>query len=150
MQIAKVQNGAVTQIGDYKELFPQTSFPASGPSAEWMQAHGVLPVTVFKAHDSSHKLTPAAPYIENGQVFTVQVSPKSDAELNAELDSAKARVRAQRDALLAKTDWTQAADAPVNATTWATYRQALRDITKQAGFPNNVEWPEPPDAPEMN
>jgi len=45
---------------------------------------------------------------------------------------------------LAQSDWTQVADAPVDATVWATYRQALRDITDQAGFPNDINWPTQP------
>lgn len=39
---------------------------------------------------------------------------------------------------------TQVADAPVDKAAWATYRQALRDITAQQGFPWNVTWPEQP------
>lgn len=53
-------------------------------------------------------------------------------------------VRATRDQLLAESDWTQVADAPVDQTAWATYRQALRDIPQQAGFPENVTWPDEP------
>ena len=50
-------------------------------------------------------------------------------------------VRAERDALLAASDWTQVADAPVDQAAWATYRQALRDVPSQIGFPENVDWP---------
>ena len=57
---------------------------------------------------------------------------------------AAARVRADRNRLLAASDWTQVADAPVDQAAWATYRQALRDVTGQAGFPHEVDWPEPP------
>lgn len=56
-------------------------------------------------------------------------------------------VRAQRDKLLAETDWTQVADAPIDSATRSAmriYRQALRDITEQEGFPTNVVWPEMP------
>jgi hypothetical protein len=56
-------------------------------------------------------------------------------------------VRAERDALLAGCDWTQAADAPatVNKPAWATYRQALRDLPAQGGFPSGtINWPTPP------
>lgn len=49
--------------------------------------------------------------------------------------------RAIRNNLLAECDWTQVADAPVDQAAWATYRQALRDITAQAGFPNDIVWP---------
>ena len=52
--------------------------------------------------------------------------------------------RALRDSLLAACDWTQVADAPVDQAAWSTYRQALRDIPDQAGFPDNVTWPTPP------
>lgn len=53
-------------------------------------------------------------------------------------------IRAQRDALLAESDWTQVVDAPVNQDAWAEYRQALRDVPEQAGFPEDVIWPDAP------
>lgn len=52
--------------------------------------------------------------------------------------------RALRDGLLDSCDWTQVADAPVDQAAWKTYRQALRDIPSQAGFPNTVTWPVAP------
>jgi hypothetical protein len=55
-------------------------------------------------------------------------------------------IRAQRDALLAASDWTQLADAPVNQAAWAAYRQALRDAPEQTGFPESVVWPTAPEA----
>jgi hypothetical protein len=53
-------------------------------------------------------------------------------------------VRAQRDHLLSASDWTQVLDAPVDRQAWAAYRQALRDIPQQPGFPLDVQWPEQP------
>ena len=55
-----------------------------------------------------------------------------------------AKKREKRNLLLAKSDWTQVADAPVDQAAWAGYRQALRDIPAQAGFPNEVTWPTEP------
>jgi hypothetical protein len=52
-------------------------------------------------------------------------------------------IRAERNALLVASDWTQVADAPVDAAAWAVYRQALRDITTQPD-PFNVVWPAMP------
>jgi hypothetical protein len=52
--------------------------------------------------------------------------------------------RAQRNSLLSQSDWTQVADAPVDQAAWATYRQALRDITEQEGFPEVINWPTTP------
>jgi len=54
------------------------------------------------------------------------------------------QARDKRNALLTASDWTQVADAPVDQTAWANYRQALRDITGQAGFPETVVWPVEP------
>ena len=56
----------------------------------------------------------------------------------------KEEVRSQRDRLLKASDWTQVPDAPVDQQAWATYRQALRDIPQQEGFPESVVWPEKP------
>lgn len=53
--------------------------------------------------------------------------------------------RQERDALLASSDWTQVADAPVDQAAWASYRQALRDIPQQAGFPTDITWPIKPE-----
>lgn len=54
--------------------------------------------------------------------------------------------RRERDELLKSSDWTQVADAPVDKAAWATYRQALRDITTHANFPNleDSDWPVAP------
>jgi hypothetical protein len=53
-------------------------------------------------------------------------------------------VRADRTKRLADSDWTQLADAPVDQAAWAAYRQALRDVTAQAGFPWAIDWPVQP------
>ena len=55
-----------------------------------------------------------------------------------------ANVRRSRNDLLTKCDWTQIADSTANKPAWATYRQALRDVTVQDGFPWNVTWPQEP------
>lgn len=52
-------------------------------------------------------------------------------------------IRAERNKLLVESDWTQLPDAPVDAAAWATYRQALRDVTDQAN-PFAIIWPQGP------
>lgn len=54
--------------------------------------------------------------------------------------------RSERDRLLKDSDWTQVPDAPVDQTAWADYRQALRDVPQQVGFPNDIDWPQKPGA----
>ena len=54
-------------------------------------------------------------------------------------------IRAQRDSLLAACDWTQCRDVPdAVAAAWQPYRQKLRDLTKQEGFPDSIAWPVAP------
>lgn len=52
--------------------------------------------------------------------------------------------REQRDILLAASDFTQLDDNPKNTQAWKTYRQLLRDLSDQVGFPDNIAWPTPP------
>ena len=59
-------------------------------------------------------------------------------------DELASQHRQKRNALLAASDWTQVADAPVDKAAWGEYRQALRDITDQPGFPLDIAWPAPP------
>ena len=58
-------------------------------------------------------------------------------------DRAAAEVRTERDAKLSATDWTASTDVTMTAE-MTTYRQALRDVPAQAGFPNTITWPEAP------
>jgi len=65
-----------------------------------------------------------------------------------ELDTSIAarHARQTRNAQLQACDWTQLPDVPLETrAAWAEYRRALRDITEQPGFPDNIEWPEPPE-----
>jgi len=55
------------------------------------------------------------------------------------------QMRNERDQLLSDSDWTQLDDAPVDKQAWADYRQALRDVPEQAGFPFDIEWPTAPE-----
>ena len=53
--------------------------------------------------------------------------------------------RSERDELLMTSDWTQVDDSPVDKSAWATYRQLLRDVPSQEGFPNTITWPVKPE-----
>lgn len=60
-----------------------------------------------------------------------------------------AQVRGFRNGLLSSSDWTQLPDAQLNTQQkqlWAEYRQLLREVPQQSGFPANVVWPLSPDA----
>lgn len=63
---------------------------------------------------------------------------------NDTIGSALESLRVQRNGLLAASDWTQAADAPVDAKAWAKYRQDLRDLPATIEDPLNPVWPSKP------
>jgi len=81
----------------------------------------------------------------DGKWYTKYSVADMDAEAIAAKDAEQAKsVRNSRTQMLKDSDWTQVADAPVDKAAWATYRQALRDITAQDGFPWTIDWPEQP------
>lgn len=77
-----------------------------------------------------------------------QTVERTEEELEVDrLPCIAAQARAQRDKLLADCDWTQTLDAPIDTDTkeaYRVYRQALRDIPQQEGFPRDIIWPELP------
>ena len=87
-----------------------------------------------------------------GPVFTdstvdgvTTTAAEAEAAYKATKDAEQsASVRTSRNDKLAQCDWTQLADSTADKTVWATYRQSLRDVTAQDGFPWNVTWPEAP------
>jgi len=81
----------------------------------------------------------------SGQWYTKYSVADMDNEAKAATDAAQAKsVRDQRNTKLSESDWTQVADAPVDKAAWATYRQALRDVTAQPAFPWTIDWPVAP------
>jgi hypothetical protein len=82
----------------------------------------------------------------NSKWFTKYSVADMDADAIAAKDAEQAKsVRDERTKKLAETDWTQLTDAPVNGAAWATYRQALRDVTTQETFPWDTVWPTKPE-----
>jgi hypothetical protein len=85
-----------------------------------------------------------------GPVFTdgETTAVEQEAAYKAQKDAEQAKsVRTTRDTKLADCDW-RVIKAAETATTldaaWATYRQALRDVTAQSGFPWTIAWPDAP------
>jgi hypothetical protein len=75
----------------------------------------------------------------------VTTAAQNEAAYKASKDAEQAKsVRSSRTEKLKDSDWTQLADSTADKAAWATYRQALRDITSQSGFPWEVTWPDAP------
>lgn len=150
MQIA-ILTSPIT-VGDYRELFANTSFPASGPSDEFLAENNAKKVTLFKAHDRlTQKLASCEAYDDGAFVSLVQVVDLTAEEIQSAKDSAMAQIRGQRNQLLKDCDWTQIADCTIpKKAEWATYRQALRDLPATVTDPRTfADWPHNPDYVEL-
>lgn len=148
---AKIKDGAVHKfpysVGQLRHDNPNTSFPKHIPDAV-MAEYGMVPVTEQPA-PSFDPLTHFAewgpvPVNQGGQWVLLptvrELSPEQIAERASE---AATGVRAQRDRLLAETDWMALSDVTLSPE-MAAYRQALRDVPSQAGFPHTIVWPTKP------
>jgi hypothetical protein len=115
-----------------------------------LSAFSIVPVvkTTSPVVDHTKNVVEVAPALVNGAWTQVwEVTEATADEIAERSEQAAAFVRSQRNALLASTDWlvikAQETGGSISAD-WAAYRQALRDITAQEGFPHSVAWPTKP------
>ena len=81
------------------------------------------------------------PVFTDGETTAAEQEAAYKATKDAECAS---NVRDERNHKLSACDWTQLADSTADKTAWATYRQALRNVPSQDGFPWTIEWPTQP------
>ena len=139
----KLTNGVPENytIGQLRKDNPNVSFPKDIP-LEMLASYDVYPLTV-EDRPSYNNLTEdvildTPTEVDGSWTQSYSVVQKSEEE-------AAQNIRSQRNRLLSNSDWTQITDATVDKTAWATYRQSLRDITSQDGFPYTVTWPDKPE-----
>ena len=86
--------------------------------------------------------------IINVDTKQVTTSEMTDAEVASQQETTAQKAhdkRNKRDNLLQNSDWTQGADVPTSIKSkWTDYRQKLRDVPAQSGFPDTVTWPTEP------
>jgi len=161
MQIRIRTSGAVMYEDEFRRLNPSTSFPQQISEAtlndfgadvvfEGPQASGG---TVYQYSQAAGVEQISGKWYTKyilGPVFTdgETTAAEQEAAYKASKDAEQAKsVRTSRDDKLKECDWTQLDDTPLSNTvkaTWAIYRQALRDVTTQAGFPWTITWPDAP------
>ena len=138
MEIRIKETGAVVFESELRNLYPNTSGPLDDlydVVFEGPQAQPTRYQVGFR--DGVEQV--------NGKWYTKYSVADMEAEAIASKDAEQAAaVRADRTKRLADSDWTQVEDSPVDKAVWATYRQVLRDITSQAGFPWTITWPDAP------
>ncbi len=155
MLIAQLTDGVVTNVADYQSMFPDTSFPSSGPNADFMVQNNCMYVNVFLPYDSqTQKLVPATPYIQIDDpaqplnwVYTVEVAELTPEQIQQMHDNQAAQNQATASQLLYATDWTTIPDVTsslndpylTNQADFLIYRNAIRKIavnpTWDAVFP---------------
>ena len=162
MQIRIRETGAVVYDREFRAMFPNTGFPAQltesiinefggdvvfeGPQAtggtvyQYSQAAGVEEID--GKWYTKYILGPVFTDRPATDTEPAKTAAEQEAAYKATKDAEQAKsVRATRGEKLKDSDWTQVADAPVDKAAWAAYRQALRDVTQQSGFPWTIDWP---------
>lgn len=145
MQYAKILNGEVVKfpyyIQEVKSDNPSVSFPTDIPE-DILESYGCFRVYIGTPPADSiltHRILRADMPIFNGTRWEINYYSEP-----LPLEHASRNVRAERDMRLSTTDWVVTksieSGSPI-PTQYSEYRQALRDISLQEGFPWNISWP---------
>lgn len=136
-------------LGKLRQDNPNTSFPKN-PTDQQLADFNVFRVERTEQpsyNEATQKCQELNPTLQSGkwvQVWSI-VSLSAEEQTQRTQDRAD-QIRDERNYKLSATDWTQGKDiADQVSTAWTTYRQALRDLPAQEGFPWNVTWPEIPE-----
>ena len=168
MEVRNRVTGDVISVTEFKAAHPNTSFPKR-VTASMLDSFGYDPILPGAQAETTPPYQVSVrdgvkevdgQWFENfvaGPLFTdtvdengnvVKPMEDNEAEYRQRVDERVAgNVRNDRFGKLKESDWTQMADSPLTAekkAEWATYRQALRDISSAEGFPHNVTWPTEP------
>ena len=149
----KITNGSVDtypyNVGQLRRDNPNTSFPKQVPD-EMLESYGVYTVAytdVPSIDDRTQKAEQASSpsLVDGAWAIGWTTSSKTAEETQAWDNRVASSNRVRRDGLLAETDWMALSDVTMSAE-MTTYRQALRDITTHANWPNldEADWPTAP------
>jgi hypothetical protein len=150
MNLRNKQTGAVVTDGEFRAAFPSTGFPIHITEQTYNEFGYDVVLEGPQAQPTRYQVGFADGVQQiDGKWFTKYSVADMDDEAKAAKDEEQAKnVRTQRTEKLRDCDWTQLDDTPMSNTQkagWAEYRQALRDVPNQAGFPFDIEWPTQPE-----
>ena len=169
MEIRLRSTGEVMYEGEFRTRFA-ANLPSTPLTQEWLNSYTTDPAgdIVFEGPQATggtvyqYSQRAGVEQLDGkwytkyilGPVFTdraaegdqpAQTAAEQETAYKAMKDAEQAKaVRQSRTEKLKDSDWTQIADSTADKAAWATYRQQLRDITGQAGFPWTVTWPDAP------
>lgn len=139
-------DGSLKTQGEIRQMHPNTSLPKTWDT-DTCDYLGIDPVFESPTPETTRYQLVFKNGVEqlDGRWYWAWTIVDMDNDARIALDNQQADyVRSTRNARLAECDWTQLADAPVDSLAWANYRQALRDVPNQAGFPWDIIWPTKP------
>ena len=143
MNYAIIDGTTVKSTGTIQQLFPNTSFSAAGPNADFLTANKVVELVETLSYTTpSQKLSTVDAYVDSGKAYTVKVESTTTEEQTTLTNQQWASIRLQRNLLLKDTDWRASSDLTLSDA-WKNYRQALRDVPTQSD-PYNITWPTEP------
>ena len=143
MNYAIIDGTTVKSTGTIQQLFPNTSFTAAGPNADFLTANNTVELVETLTYTTpTQKLSTVDAYVDSGKAYTVKVESTTSDEQTTLTNNKWGEVRIERERKLKDTDWRASSDLTM-PDAWKTYRQALRDITTQAD-PYNITWPTKP------
>ena len=139
--------GEIKSQGEVRSMYPNTSFPSQWTPA-LVEELGLDPVFESPTPTTTRYQTAFKDGVEQDAqgrwLWKWSISEMDDDAKAAKDAEAAKSVRADRDKRLADCDWTQLSDSQVDKAVWATYRQELRDVPAQTGFPYDITWPVKP------
>jgi hypothetical protein len=138
-----------SSICDSLGIDPVLAAPAPTPSGEYKSVgrNGVVQDANGNWVQAYVERDMFADYVDEEGVTVTKASQEEAYTATKNAEAALA-ARNTRDGLIASCDWMaiKAFEAGTTVgTEWATYRQALRDVSAQAGFPNDITWPTQPE-----
>lgn len=146
MEIRIRDSGEIINDSKFREMHPTTPFPylltdeiVNTYNADIIQESQIPTCTLTQV-----ALRNGVEQIDGIWYTKYTIYEKNPELLVMEKTVQSNNMRSDRNMLLVMCDWTQLADSKVDKEAWATYRQQLRDITLQEGFPWSVEWPAKP------
>jgi len=143
MKYAIIDGSTVKNTGTIQQLFPNTSFTAVGPNADFLAENNVVELVQTLTYTTpTQKLSTVDAYVQDGKAYSVKVESTTSDEQTALINQKWENVRVERDEKLKDTDWRASSDLTLSDA-WKTYRQALRDVPTQSD-PFNIAWPTEP------
>ena len=164
MEFRVRSSGELKSQGDIRKLNPNVSLPKVWNENVY-EALGIDPVLETPKPDTTgdyrvvvrdgaeqdangnwvQKWTEQDMFADTTEDGVTTTKAEHEAAYQARLDADKAKsIRSERDQKLKDTDWMGMSDVTM-PDDWATYRQALRDVPAQSGFPNTITWPTEPE-----